>query len=211
MNTFTKLASIGIAAIAIAGCANQQQQRSDAEYLKIANEIMVQDFHSKGIATLDRLNQDALQSICSTYDNNPPPDLAKKLEAEELKSVKWPGDGVFMGSWAAGEKLAQSGRGGTWSDNADPKMNGGNCYNCHQLAAKELSFGTLGPSLYQFGKIRGGATEANLKYVWSKIYNGKAYNLCSNMPRFGHKGLLTENQIRDLVALLLDPESPVNK
>jgi sulfur-oxidizing protein SoxX len=31
------------------------------------------------------------------------------------------------------------------------------------------------------------------------------------MPRFGHNGVLTEEQITDLVALLLDPASPVNR
>jgi sulfur-oxidizing protein SoxX len=31
------------------------------------------------------------------------------------------------------------------------------------------------------------------------------------MPRFGHNGILTDQQIRDVVALLLDPQSPVNK
>ncbi|PIV74065.1 MAG: sulfur oxidation c-type cytochrome SoxX, partial [Rhodocyclales bacterium CG17_big_fil_post_rev_8_21_14_2_50_68_7] len=86
---------------------------------------------------------------------------------------------------------------------------GGGCYNCHQIGPKETSFGTLGPSLYQFGKIRGYGIE-NQKYVWGKIWNSKATNLCSNMPRFGHSGSLTEAQIRDLTALLLDPKSPVN-
>ncbi|MGH8855326.1 MAG: sulfur oxidation c-type cytochrome SoxX, partial [Telluria sp.] len=28
---------------------------------------------------------------------------------------------------------------------------------------------------------------------------------------FGHKGILTEAQIRDVMALLLDPASPVNQ
>ena len=37
-----------------------------------------------------------------------------------------------------------------------------------------------------------------------------AYNACSGMPRFGHAGVLTPAQIRDLMALLLDPKSPVN-
>jgi sulfur-oxidizing protein SoxX len=49
------------------------------------------------------------------------------------------------------------------------------------------------------------------KYVYGKIYNAKAFNPCSNMPRFGHSGTLTEKQIKDLVALLLDPNSPVNQ
>ena len=41
--------------------------------------------------------------------------------------------------------------------------------------------------------------------------HSKAYAACSNMPRFGHANLLTEQQIRDLMALLLDPKSPVNE
>ena len=31
------------------------------------------------------------------------------------------------------------------------------------------------------------------------------------MPRFGHEKLLTEKQMKDIMALLLDPNSPVNK
>ena len=49
------------------------------------------------------------------------------------------------------------------------------------------------------------------KYAYGRIYNSKAYNLCSQMPRLGHSGTLGEQQIRDLVAYLLDPDSPVNK
>jgi sulfur-oxidizing protein SoxX len=30
------------------------------------------------------------------------------------------------------------------------------------------------------------------------------------MPRFGHKGILDPQQIKHLMALLLDPGSPVN-
>ena len=105
----------------------------------------------------------------------------------------------------------------TWSDKPDA-IPGGNCYNCHQLSAKEIAYGTIGPSLLHFrknfGKTRAGQirTEDELQhYVYGHIYNAKAYSLCVNMPRFGHKGILTEAQIKDLVALLLDPESPVNK
>jgi sulfur-oxidizing protein SoxX len=31
------------------------------------------------------------------------------------------------------------------------------------------------------------------------------------MPRFGHKNLLDEQQIRHIMSLLLDPRSPVNQ
>ena len=86
----------------------------------------------------------------------------------------------------------------------------GSCYNCHQLSPQEQSFGTVGPSLLAFGKARGSAAETQ-RYVFGKIYNAKAYNLCSQMPRMGHSGTLNEQQIKDLVAYLLDPGSPVNQ
>lgn len=125
-------------------------------------------------------------------------------------------DGKLVGDWKEGEKIAQNGRGMTWSDKAG-SANGGNCYNCHQISKEEISYGTLGPSLYNYGKIRGikdpvsADSKAIVEYTWGKIWNAKAYNACSGMPRFGHSGILTEAQTRDLVALLVDPNSPVNK
>jgi sulfur-oxidizing protein SoxX len=50
-----------------------------------------------------------------------------------------------------------------------------------------------------------------IEYTWGKIWNSKAYNACSNMPRAGHMGIMTEAQIRHLVALLVDPKSAVNQ
>ena len=87
---------------------------------------------------------------------------------------------------------------------------GANCYACHQLAPQELSYGTIGPSLYRFGKTRG-FTDDTRRYVWGKVYNAQAFAACSNMPRFGFHGILTEQQMRDVVALLTDPASPVNQ
>lgn len=111
-------------------------------------------------------------------------------------------DGKFIGDWQAGERLAQNGRGMTWTDpSAAPGSDGGNCYNCHQISKVEISFGTIGPSLYNYGKLRGVADPTN----------AKAYNACSGMPRFGHPGMLDEKQLQDIMALLLDPKSPVNQ
>ncbi len=167
------------------------------------------DFQPRGIAGTERTIPDGLQAICNRTGNNPKGDIVKQLEADQQATVKLPADGKLLGDWKAGERLAQSGRGMTWSDKAgDP--NGGNCYNCHQISPAELSFGTIGPSLKGYGKLRGNSAEIQ-KYTYSKIYNAKAFNVCSEMPRFGSSGALTEKQIKDLVALLLDPESPVNK
>ncbi|MEN9588587.1 MAG: hypothetical protein RLZZ481_373, partial [Pseudomonadota bacterium] len=96
-----------------------------------------------------------------------------------------------------------------WSDTTKAP-NGGGCYNCHQISKQEISHGNIGPSLTGYGKTRG-TSEAILTYTWNRINNSKAYNACSNMPRMAHFNLLTEQQIKDVMALLLDPESPINK
>jgi L-cysteine S-thiosulfotransferase len=170
-------------------------------------KVLQRDFHPRGQATMDRVVQDAVQRVCTESADKPPAALAKALEADQMKAIAFPG-GSLMGDWKRGERIAQSGRGLSWSDK--PGEGGGSCYNCHQLAPKEMSFGTLGPSLYRFGAIRGSGPEMQ-KYVYGKIYNPKAYSLCSQMPRLGWSGTLTEEQIKDLVALLLDPASPVNQ
>ena len=177
-------------------------------------------FRTQGIASVDRVrNIDETNRVCSAADVAGIPldaQTAKAIEAANMKTIKWPANGKFLGDWKEGEKIAQSGRGLTWTDDANTP-NGGNCYNCHKIDNKEISFGTIGPSLYNFGKLRGvtdpnGAeAKAMLEYTWGKIWNSKAYSACSNMPRAGHTGILTEDQVRHIVALLLDPKSPVNQ
>jgi sulfur-oxidizing protein SoxX len=171
-------------------------------------EAMKRDFHARGQATLDRIPQDGVQRICTETRDKPPAALAKQLEADQMKTIAFP-SGSLLGDWKRGEKIAQSGRGSMWSDKPGVQE-GGSCYNCHQISPQETSYGTIGPSLLAFGKKRGNGPETQ-KYVYGKIYNAKAYNACSQMPRLGHAGTLNEQQIKDLVGLLLDPESPVNK
>ena len=149
-----------------------------------------------------------IQRTCNLHQDNPPASVAQRLEQAQLKAIPFP-EGSLIGDWKAGEKIAQNGRGAMWSDKPGVQE-GGSCYNCHQISPKEEAFGTIGPSLAGFGKTRGNRPEIQ-QYTYGKIYNAKAYNACSQMPRLGYAGTLTEQQIKDLVALLLDPESPVNK
>ncbi len=195
-----------LVSVVIAGCATL----NNADLAQNATTMLKTSFQEKGQAKLDRLEQDDVQKVCSATEKAPlSKDAAEKIEKAQLATIVYPADGKFIGDWKAGEKIAQSGVGKQYND--DPKRAaGGNCYACHQISQKEISYGTLGPSLYQYGKLRGNA-EPIVKYTWGKIYNPQAYVACSNMPRFGHKNILTEEQIRDVVALLLDPESPVNK
>ena len=170
--------------------------------------ILQRDFHPRGQATMDRVVQDGVQRVCTETHDRPPADVAKALEADQMKTIVYP-EGSLMGDWKRGEALAQSGRGLTWNDKpGDPA--GGSCYNCHELSPREMSHGTLGPSLRRVGSTRGTGPEVQ-RYVYGKIYNAKAYNLCSQMPRLGLSGTLSAEQIKDLVALLLDADSPVNQ
>ena len=171
-------------------------------------EVLKRDFKPRGQATMDRVVQDGVQRICTETHDKPPAALAKQIEADQMKTIVYP-EGSLMGDWKRGEKVAQSGRGSMWSDKPGAAA-GGSCYNCHQLSPKETSFGTIGPSLLGFGKTRGNGIEMQ-RYVYGKIYNAKAYNACSHMPRLGYAGTLTEEQMKDLTALLLDPSSPVNQ
>ncbi|MES3001891.1 MAG: sulfur oxidation c-type cytochrome SoxX [Pseudomonadota bacterium] len=202
--------------VGIAGCSTLP---SSSELDAVAAQTVKASFRDEGMAKVDRLVQDDSNRECSQAQaegHEIAPARAKAIEAANLKTIKWPSDGKFLGDWKAGEQIAQNGRGLTWTD--DPKMaNGGNCYNCHQITKEEISFGTIGPSLYQYGKIRGVINPASpeakpiVEYTWGKIWNAKAYNACSNMPRAGYGHILDEAQVRHVVALLLDPQSPVNK
>ena len=205
-----RLLKLGAAALlaACAGMPAAERPFSSAAELREIETVLKRDFHARGSAALSRLEPDTVQQACNLNGNAPPEAVVKALEAEQLAAIPFPA-GSLMGDWKRGESIAQSGRGLQWNDG--PKdVAGGSCYNCHQLALKEPSYGTIGPSLLGFGKLRGSAPEMQ-KYAYGRIYNSKAYNLCSQMPRLGHSGTLGEQQIRDLVAYLLDPDSPVNK
>ena len=184
------------------------QQKNDPKF----NKMMQDSFRAQGIAGLDRIDQDETQKFCSdpVFANSKKAEpMREQIQKLNMATIKQPSDGKYIGDWKNGEKIAQSGRGATWSDKADTVIGGG-CYNCHQIDPKEISYGTIGPSLAGYGKLRGYSNEV-VTYTWNRINNAKAYNACSNMPRIGHFKLLNEQQIQDVMALLLDPESPVNK
>ena len=211
-----RLFALSAAALLVAGCASMAPT---PDYDALVAQMMAGSFRDEGIAKVDRLKQDASNAACSKAQGGAlPDDVAEALQQAALKTVRMPADGKFIGDWREGEKLAQNGRGMTWTDkSAAPDANGGNCYNCHQITKAEISFGTIGPSLYNYGKNRGVTDPASalsrpiVEYTWTKLWNAKAYNACSGMPRFGHGGLMDETQLKHLMALILDPKSPVNQ
>ena len=207
MRRLLLLSTAALAACSSVPTVGVRPQPSSAD-LEQVTAVLRRDFHANGQATMNRVELDEVQRLCNLHADNPPAEVARRSEEAQLKTVKFP-DGSLMGDWKRGEKIAQSGRGAMWSDKPGVQE-GGSCYNCHQISPREEAFGTIGPSLAGFGKVRGNRPEIQ-RYVYGKIYNAKAYNACSQMPRFGHSGSLNEQQIKDLVALLLDPASPVNQ
>jgi len=206
--------SASVLLIALLGaCANTDSKPVVAEPSnEEITQLMLASFKTKGQANIDRLNQTELQQACSLAETAPgglPDTQRTALQNAALASVKYPGDGKYLGDWKAGEKIAQSGKGFQFNDKEGSTASG-NCYACHQLAPQELAYGNIGPSLYQYGKLRGNS-DATMKYTWAKIWNSHAYNDCSNMPRFGAEGILTEDQLKDVMALLMATDSPVNK
>jgi sulfur-oxidizing protein SoxX len=151
--------------------------------------VIKASFRESGQAKLDRLDQDEAQKLCSNPPSvRVPAEAVARIEKINMAAIKYPADGRLMGDWKAGERIAQSGVGKQFSD--DPKVPaGGNC----------------------FGKLRGGPTPEMQRYTYGRIYNSQAFSACSNMPRFGHNDILTEQQLKDVTALLLDPNSPVNQ
>ena len=168
----------------------------------------------EGGTVRDRQTQDPIQKTCSALRNNPADSAtAGKVRKLAQESIVHPKGGIKLGDWKKGEQVARSGYGfrvGHKTDDHSKKPPGGNCYACHQLDPDEIAYGTLGPSLKGYGKMRG-TGEAMLKYTYEVIYNAHVYFACTNMPRFGTNGVLTQEQIADVMAYVMHPESPVNK
>jgi L-cysteine S-thiosulfotransferase len=203
-----KAVRVLLVAAALAACATAI---SEDEARQRAEQVFRESFAHGNRQMAARVEkQDEAQALCSRYRNEPPREAAEKIEREQAAAIRYPASGKLLGDWRQGERIAQDGYGMRFTDPDTKRPNGGGCYNCHRIAPAEISFGTIGPSLYRFGAQRG-TSGAVQRYVYGKIYDSQAFLACSNMPRFGHNGILTEQQITNLVALLLDPESPVNK
>ena len=208
MNQSLILVAVALLAACAAAPTSTERPKATAGDLAQVTAVLKRDLRERGQAKMDRVELDEVQRLCNMHADNPPAELARRAEEQQLKTIRFP-QGSLIGDWKRGERIAQSGRGSMWSDKPGVQ-DGGSCYNCHQIQPRESAFGTLGPSLAGFGKLRGNSAEMQ-RYVYGRIHNSKAYNACSQMPRLGHAGTLNEQQIKDLVALLLDPASPVNQ
>lgn len=205
-----RILAIAVAAVLLAGTLGSHAQQNPAVDPAKIDAAISSAFPTAPAEWRSRLGQDETMKVCSQYENVPPDQVFRAIQKREKAQIEYPADGKLMGDWKSGEKIAQSGYGLRFTDYPPRQPNGGNCYACHQLTKAEVSYGTIGPSLLDYGKIRK-FSEADIKLVYEKIYNTQATFPCSNMPRFGTSKILTIDQIKDLVALVMSPDSPVNK
>jgi sulfur-oxidizing protein SoxX len=205
MRKFALAAAI-LSATAI-GAAAQDKPKVDTAKV---DALIVSAFPTAPADWKPRFEQDETMKQCSLHENLPPKEVSEAIAKREKARIEYPADGKVMGNWQSGERIAQSGYGMRFTDYPARQPNGGNCYACHQLTKAEVSFGTIGPSLLNYGKTRNFG-EAETRAVYEKIYNAQAAYPCSNMPRFGTNKVLTIEQIKDIVALVMSPDSPVNK
>ena len=213
----TRLTRLALAAAGLAllpGLAQAQKSPPNNTIAAQAEQVFRSAFRADNPRYwMTRLDQDEAMRLCSQYRDNPPAKVRAQIEKAQAATIRYPVDGKLIGDWKEGEKLAAVGTGGHIGFiQPDPpgRVRGGNCYACHQLAQKEVAYGTIGPSLHHFGKLRGNSDDI-VKYAYDKIYNSNAFSACTNMPRFGLHNWLTPEQITHIVAFLIDPESPVNK
>ena len=199
-----------VAILLIAGTIGASAQQKPAVDTAKIDAAIAAAFPTAPADWKARFDQDETMKACSLHENSPPKAVAETIATREKARIEYPADGKLLGDWASGEKLAQSGYGLRFTDYPARQVNGGNCYACHQLTKAEVSYGTIGPSLLNYGKIRN-FSAADTKSAYEKVYNAQAAYPCSNMPRFGANKVLTIDQIKDLVALVMSPDSPVNK
>ncbi|MGM0554122.1 MAG: sulfur oxidation c-type cytochrome SoxX [Pseudomonadota bacterium] len=166
----------------------------------------------EGGVALQRMVQDEIQALCS-LKGEPDAGTAGQVVAAARNVYQSPEGGPRLGDWRRGAELARSGYGyrvGHRPDDHSQHEPGANCYACHRLDPAEDNYGTLGPSLMHFGRTHGTGPVA-LDYTHRVISDPHQFFPCTHMPRFGGNRFLSEEQIRHVMAYLLDPESPVNR
>lgn len=103
-----------------------------------------------------------------------------KILPRDIKKVEWEGE---LGDIERGKTLSFS-------------VMHGNCLACHEINGGEQP-GTIGPSLLDYGS-RGLPYE----YTYQRIFDTRLYNPIAHMPLFGTNEVLTDQEIRDIMAFL---------
>ncbi len=196
--------------------ADDSQDRGKAVSDKAFLNAVERSFLTNHPDELKRFKDPTLMT-CNATQEKPSGQQAAEILKRERASIVLPKHGKYMGDWQKGKDWVEIAHGGRigypgFKDADNPHhLNGANCYACHAVDPNFPQNGNMGPSLTNYGKMRG-LSEPMQKYTYEYVFNAKAFNPCSLMPRFGsgEGHLLTPEQIADVVAFLLHPDSPVN-
>ena len=105
-----KKASLMIGGLAVlAGCATYVAPTKEE-----STQAIKSSFNARGIAKLDRLDQNEIQAVCSEAQmagKEVPKEQREALEKKILATIKYPTDGKYLGDFKTGERIAQSGVG----------------------------------------------------------------------------------------------------
>src|SRR6266568_3023622 len=84
----------------------------DSEAPRRAEEVFRQSFaHGDRQMAASVEQQDEVQLLCSKYRNEPPKDVAERIEKSQTATIRYPASGKLMGDWRQGERIAQDGYG----------------------------------------------------------------------------------------------------
>ncbi|AEV15642.1 MAG: sulfur oxidation c-type cytochrome SoxX [Thermus sp.] len=171
--------------LSLVALAQRYFQDQELERIKTAGRAYAEVF----------LNQRPDQALCSLHKNRLPADLLPQFLEAQRAQIRYPQNGKLMGDWKKGGAIFNN-------------LQKANCFSCHFGSPVHLG-GDVGPSLEKYG-LKRGQSEAVQRYTYEVIYNAWAFFPCTVMYRFGAQGLLTPEEIADVVAYLLDPESDFN-
>jgi sulfur-oxidizing protein SoxX len=143
------------------------------------------------------LSQDKAQALCTQYRDKLPADLIPTFLAEQRALIKYPARRQAHGG------LEERGR------RSSPTPSGATATPATRGWRRRWPTAPWGRASSTTGT--GGQSEAVVRYTYEKIYNAWAFVPCSLMYRGGVHGLFTPEETADLVAFLLDPESPINR
>jgi hypothetical protein len=92
-------------AAALAACTAApklgERPKASASDLERVTAVLKRDFRASGQATMERIALDEVQRTCNLHSDNPPAEVAKRIEEAQLKAVKFPAGG-YMGDWKRG-------------------------------------------------------------------------------------------------------------
>jgi cytochrome c2 len=193
-------------------------QRNISILLSVINVFFYSTNHSfaqikndkKQSAPLIQTDEEWLKK-CSLMQQNQYKFSAKELEElqqQQKQTIIYPNNTNNITSandWSSLPKTANSVNG---------KKLVATCANCHALPDNDYSSAksNMGPSLVYLRNILiQKETAALYQYVYEKIYNAKAFHLCSAMPRFGAKKVLKPEEITDIISYLFAPNNGDNQ